>query len=218
MSDVLTEIRDGMQIDWDVPVTMDDGVVLRADVFRPVGGGTFPALLTYGPYAKGLAFQEGYPSAWQRMAEQHPDVTAGSSNKYQNWEVVDPEKWVPHGYACVRVDSRGCGRSPGFEIEYSNHLADTQRWFLLRASPLGAQPLRGPTWGTDAAGGGTRSLATNWGSEQAVIMKRAVFIGARTPHRKREGWSFSRSSSPAKGGQGRRTRIGDYWSWARKGG
>ena len=24
-----------MRIDWDVPITMDDGLVLRADVFRP---------------------------------------------------------------------------------------------------------------------------------------------------------------------------------------
>ena len=48
------------------------------------------------------------------MASGHPDVTAGSTNKYQNWEVVDPEKWVPDGYACVRVDSRGAGRSPGY--------------------------------------------------------------------------------------------------------
>ena len=68
---------------------------------------------------KGLAFQDGYPSAWQRMAEQHPDVTAGSSNLYQSWEVVDPEKWVPHDYACVRVDSRGCGCSPGFIDHFS---------------------------------------------------------------------------------------------------
>jgi predicted acyl esterase len=110
MIETKSEIRDGMRIDWDVANTMDDGLVLRADVFRPLGDGRHPALLTYGPYAKGLAFQEGYPSAWQRMAAEHPDVTAGSSNKYQNWEVVDPEKWVPHGYACVRVDSRGCGR------------------------------------------------------------------------------------------------------------
>ena len=108
-----SEVRDGMRIDWDVPIAMDDGVVLRCDVFRPTAEGRYPALLTYGPYAKGLAFQDGYPSAWERMARQHPDVTAGSSNKYQNWEVVDPEKWVPHGYACVRVDSRGCGGSPG---------------------------------------------------------------------------------------------------------
>ena len=31
-----------------------------------------------------------------------------------NWETVDPEIWVPWGYACIRVDSRGAGRSPGF--------------------------------------------------------------------------------------------------------
>ena len=103
-----------MAIDWDVPIAMEDGVVLRADVFRPPGDGRYPVILTYGPYAKGLSFQEGYPDQWKRMTEQHPDVEAGSSNKYQNWEVVDPEKWVPDGYACVRIDSRGAGRSPGF--------------------------------------------------------------------------------------------------------
>ena len=114
-----SETRDGMRIDWDVPITMDDGPVLRADIFRPLAEGRFPVILSYGPYAKGLAFQDGYPSAWQRMAEKHPDVTAGSSNLYQSWEVVDPEKWVPHDYACVRVDSRGCGCSPGFIDHFS---------------------------------------------------------------------------------------------------
>ena len=108
-----------MQIDWDVPITMDDGLALRTDVFRPPHDGRFPVILTYGPYAKGLAFQDGYPSAWQRMVAEHPDVADGSSNLYQSWEVVDPEKWVPHGYACVRVDSRGAGRSPGYIDPFS---------------------------------------------------------------------------------------------------
>jgi predicted acyl esterase len=108
-----SELRDGMRIDWDVPIKMDDGLVLKADVFRSDTQGRHPVILSYGPYAKGLAFQDGYPSAWQRMVTEHPDVAYGSSNQYQNWEVVDPEKWVPEGYACVRVDSRGTGRSPG---------------------------------------------------------------------------------------------------------
>ena len=30
------------------------------------------------------------------------------------WETVDPEIWVPWGYVCIRVDSRGAGRSPGY--------------------------------------------------------------------------------------------------------
>src|SRR5215210_7584325 len=108
-----TEVRDGMRIEFDVPIPMDDGIVLRADVFRPVDDAPVPVILSYGPYAKGLAFQEGYADQWNIMARQHPDVTRGSTNRYQNWEVVDPEKWVPDGYACVRVDSRGAGRSPG---------------------------------------------------------------------------------------------------------
>src|SRR6516165_2393490 len=106
-----SEVRDGMHIDWNVPVVMDDGLTLRADVYRPRAEGAYPTILSYGPYGKGLAFQEGYPSAWERMIAAHLDVAAGSSNAYQNWEVVDPEKWVPLDYVCVRVDSRGCGCS-----------------------------------------------------------------------------------------------------------
>lgn len=106
-------VADDMRIDWDMPIPMDDGIVLRADIYRPLEEGQYPVILSYGPYGKGMPFQVGYKDQWRIMTEQHPDVAAGSTNKYQSWEVVDPEKWVPHGYACVRVDSRGAGRSPG---------------------------------------------------------------------------------------------------------
>ena len=108
-----SEIRDNLQIDWDAPITMDDGVVMRADVFRPVAAGHYPVIISYGPYAKGLSFQEGYKSQWTRLEKAVPDMLKDSTNKYQNWELVDPECWVPDGYAVVRVDSRGAGRSPG---------------------------------------------------------------------------------------------------------
>ena len=119
MKTLKTEIRDGMHIDWDAEIQMDDGLVLRADVFRPPGEGRWPVILSYGPYAKGLSFQEGYSTCWEIMVARFPDVAAGSSNKYQSWEVCDPEKWVPDGYVVIRVDSRGAGRSPGF----INHFA-----------------------------------------------------------------------------------------------
>ena len=58
-----TELRDGMMIDWDVPIKMDDGLVLQADVYRPPQEGKYPVIVSYGPYAKGLAFQDLYKTA-----------------------------------------------------------------------------------------------------------------------------------------------------------
>ena len=121
-----------MTVEWDVPITMDDGVVLRANIFRPDDDALHPVVLSYGPYGKDLAFQEGYPDAWTAMVKSHPEVAAGSSNRFQSWEVCDPEKWVPDGYACVRVDARGWGRSPGYIDPWSTRemidLRDCIEW------------------------------------------------------------------------------------------
>lgn len=108
------DVAGEMTVEWDVPIETDDGVILRADVFRPTAPGAYPAILSYGPYGKGLPFQQSFPDAWKKMIADYPEVLEGSTGKYQNWEVADPEKWVPDGYVCVRVDARGSGRSPGY--------------------------------------------------------------------------------------------------------
>ena len=59
---------------------MDDGLVLRADVFRPEADGRYPVIMTHGPYAKWLAFQDGFARQWANLAAEHPDALAGSSN------------------------------------------------------------------------------------------------------------------------------------------
>src|SRR5258708_33002863 len=136
-----------MQVEWNVRSGMDEGLVLRADIFRTPGEARCPVILSYGPYAKGLAFQDGYPSAWQRMVAEHPDVARGSSNKYQSWEVVDPEKWVAEGYACVRVDSRGAGASPGYINPFSpretRDFYDCIEWAAVQPWPNGRVGLNG---------------------------------------------------------------------------
>ncbi|MBA2933897.1 CocE/NonD family hydrolase [Sphingomonas sp. CGMCC 1.13654] len=120
-----------MQIDWDVPIPMEDGTLLRADVFRPDGAGLYPVIMTHGVYGKGLPI-ERFRQRLLAQRERHPllkqddltgadladAMTGGSgddiaSDDYRVWEVVDPLHWVPAGYVCVRVDSRGSGRSPG---------------------------------------------------------------------------------------------------------
>jgi predicted acyl esterase len=107
-------VRDGMRVAFDVPIRMDDGLELRADVFLPAAPGRYPALMAHGPYGKGLSFQDGhFKPIWDMMTAAHPETAAASSNRYQVWELPDPERWTREGYACVRVDSRGSGASPG---------------------------------------------------------------------------------------------------------
>ena len=130
MSDSDTLIASGILVDWDVPIEMDDGTVLRADVFRPAAPGRYPVILTHGVYGKGLPI-ERFRHRLSALSESLPDnVASGGADladtvdpdatddvapdDYRVWEVVDPSVWVPAGYACVRVDSRGSGASPGY--------------------------------------------------------------------------------------------------------
>jgi len=88
-------------------------VILRADLFLPEDDGRYPVIIALGPYAKGLAFQDGYKNAWERMTTTYPEITQGATSRFANWELVDPEKRITDGYVCIRVDGRGSGRSPG---------------------------------------------------------------------------------------------------------
>ncbi len=87
-------------VDKDVDVPMRDGARLKADVFRPDDGGKFPAILNLGPYQK--------DKLWVV-----PATLAEAPNEWMNWETVNPKWWVPRGYAAVRIDGRGTGKSPG---------------------------------------------------------------------------------------------------------
>ena len=101
-----------MKIERDVGIPSDD-IILRADIFRPEADGKYPVIMTHGPYAKGLRYQEGYAPQWNWLVKIHPDILKGSTRSYLAWETVDPELWVPDGYVLIRVDSRGAGRTPG---------------------------------------------------------------------------------------------------------
>ncbi len=128
-----------MIIERDVPIAMDDGLELRADVYRPDRAEPVPVIMTMGPYGKGVRYQDHhYKPSWDWMIEHHPDLLAGSQHRYLAWETVDPEIWVAWGYAVIRVDSRGAGRSPGIldifsereTLDYYDAIewAGRQRW------------------------------------------------------------------------------------------
>ena len=151
-----SEDRDGMRVTWHAPIRADDGVELRADVYRPLGDGRHPVLLTYGVYGKGLSFQEAYAAQWEKMLLDHPEIAVGSSGRYMNWETADPERWVPEGYAVVRVDSRGAGWSPGvLDVNSQREIEDlyqciewagTQPWSSGRVALLGISYYASNQW------------------------------------------------------------------------
>ncbi len=85
-----------VQIDREVAVPMRDGVVLRADVYRPAGEGKFPVLVFRTPYGK--------------------HYTAQSDGVYM--------KAVARGYAVVLQDVRGRYASGGIFDPYRQEGAD----------------------------------------------------------------------------------------------
>ena len=63
-------------MDWDVPITMDDGTDIRCDVFRPDDNLQHPVLLAAGPYGKWLSFQDEVWGGQWRMLIKHEPVNA----------------------------------------------------------------------------------------------------------------------------------------------
>ncbi len=88
-------------VEKDVLIPMRDGTLLYADIFRPDGGSErFPAIMNISVYQK--------DKLWVPPADLEEEV-----NPHMAWETVNPMWWCPRGYACVRVDARGSGKSPG---------------------------------------------------------------------------------------------------------
>ncbi len=104
---------ENMIIERDVPIPADDGLLLRADVFRPNDGAPHPVVMTQGVYGKGAPYRDAFASHWKVLMAEKPEVHPESSKEHMVWETVDPETWVSYGYVVIRVDARGSGRSPG---------------------------------------------------------------------------------------------------------
>jgi putative CocE/NonD family hydrolase len=79
-------MAEAIQVEFNVPARMRDGITLMANVYRPAAEGSWPVLLTRLPYGK--------------------DLTLGSS-------VIDPVQAARRGYMVVVQDTRGRFSSEG---------------------------------------------------------------------------------------------------------
>lgn len=126
--------HDQVHIDWDVPITMSDGVVLKANVYRPMDGNVvvedrLPAILNMTPYSKWLwaivaklvnapGIQDGIMRGIGSLESSDPALknlmmmlqTLDSGLI----ETISPDKQlIRSGYVWVDLDVRGTGFSEG---------------------------------------------------------------------------------------------------------
>lgn len=105
----------GMDVEFNHDVPMRDGILLRADVFRPAGsglpeGGGLPVVLAITPYGKQSPFDV---SSIPPSRDFNPGFDGVVQSKYAPFEASDPVFWTNEGFVYVIVDSRGSFASQG---------------------------------------------------------------------------------------------------------
>lgn len=143
---------DDLVKDHDVGVAMRDGVVLRVNVYRPVGDGTFPVILCAHPYGKDVLPKKkrrGWSFSMQyRIMNQSGPVRFSAET---SWEAPDPAWWTSQGYAVINADTRGGGHSEGtgdllsdqeaLDIDELIEWAGSQPWSTGEVGMLGVSYL-----------------------------------------------------------------------------
>ncbi len=118
------ETVDGLTIDYDVAVTLRDGVTIYTDIYRPAGvEGPLPTIVLWSGYGKHYR----WPEPVRLMFTQNANVS-----KYAPIEAQDPMVWCPAGYAIVVPDPRGINWSEGDVTSWSPQegldIHDTIEW------------------------------------------------------------------------------------------
>ncbi len=129
--------RNDIRIDNRVPVKMRDGVTLYADVYRPVGEGRYPVVVSRTPYST-----ERFPSAW--------DAAVYIAQR---------------GYVYVFQDIRGRHESEGrwepfFDDEKDGY--DTVEWAAKQAWSNGKVAMQGGSTSARTSGAPPRPRRPAW--------------------------------------------------------
>lgn len=106
----------------DVRIPLRDGAYVCADVFRPASPGVYPVVMNKGFYGKSF-YHDCISCDADALRKEAMEDRYFSGNpdgvQYENHESVDTSVWVPAGYVCIRVDSRGVCKSPGLQAPLS---------------------------------------------------------------------------------------------------
>ena len=147
----VTAAPEGVAVDWDVPVAVRDGTILRVNVFRPEAGAPAPVIMSAHPYGKDkipakTRSGRGVNLQYRLIPQPHPI----SISAWTGWEAPDPAVWVPRGYAVINADLRGAGTSEGIAELFSDQEAldiyDLIEWAGAQSWSSGAVGLDGVSY------------------------------------------------------------------------
>jgi predicted acyl esterase len=133
-----------IMLERDVAVTLRDGTVIYADVFRPVQPGTYPCVASFSPYGKQLGCQifDDLPNRF--------GVAKDGLSGLEKFEGVDPALFVANGYVVLNPDNRGAYKSGGNLNWWGRQIAedgyDVIEWAARQAWSNGKVGLAGNSW------------------------------------------------------------------------
>lgn len=141
----------GIVAEWNLPVRVRDGTVLRVNVFRPADSTRVPAIASAHPYGKDKIpahFRGGRALDFQYRL--FPQPHSIELSEWTSWEAPDPAVWVPQGYAVVNIDLRGAGTSEGVAEMFSDQEAldyyDVIEWIGTQSWCSGRVGLNGVSY------------------------------------------------------------------------
>jgi putative CocE/NonD family hydrolase len=163
-----------IRIELDVPATMRDGTVLRANVFRPVDGGPFPVLVTRHPYDKNV-MEAGYLDFKTLVRAGYIVVAQDSRGRF-----ASDGEWLPwkyerdDGYDTIEWAASMPGSNGKVGMFGGSYLGSTQWSAAIAGAPHLAAIAPTTTWADPDNGllfrGGAIELGLNtrWGLRTAL--------------------------------------------------
>lgn len=146
-----------MDIEYNHPIAVRDGIVLRADIYLPHDRATdskLPVVLAITPYGKQSPFDVS-------LIPESRDFDAGLNgiicSRYAPFEGSDPYFWTRQGFAYVVADARGSYASEGEFLSFVSKLdgldahdiveyLGTQPWSNGKVGMIGASALGAIQW------------------------------------------------------------------------
>jgi putative CocE/NonD family hydrolase len=124
-----------VQVEFNVPATMRDGVVLNANVFRPIGDGPFSVLLTRLPYGKDFPLGNAVLNAYQAARQGYIVIVQDTRGRFTSageWQPFLNER--ADGYDTVEWAAQVPGSSGDVGMYGASYFGFTQ-WAAARERP-----------------------------------------------------------------------------------